>query len=369
MTERVHLQNRRRNDDNRKKTIVKIAIMLFLLLFVLIFATIAWFSMNKNIGISGASISLKEEDFVIQVEGEYQENGTLFEKVNQVLFGNNATSIYGDGYQPAANTAVFQTSSTNDKVIWRKDALTSQNGHYESGIEPNSSGKLVFWVVAKEAGVIDPTFTFDIKGFHAVTHNEQQGTTSVEVVDHLFEINSDLIDHATTDPSLTSSVCAKKNAALGYANGHMLFFRELDENGYYSGFLGADRSFKLSDVYPEAGGTTFTANEAKQVVVYWKWANTFEQMVYDSNYPSYSPLMEDASSADMTSLYDYLSPSNSSVFYGLSNQQITSDLAIVQSNGSGYADAMTSLSDAYNDADQEIGDMVNYILIEMTVTD
>lgn len=350
--------------------LIKAFSMMLLASALLIFVGIAWFTMNKNIGTQGMGVTVPSELFEIEVQGDYKENDTLIDKMNTAIFGSGSgVDAYSDGMRVDIEHPYYQTTASKNKIIWRKAVQDAEHGHYDAGLEPNSGGKMEFWVVAKEAGTIDPVFCFDVNGFHAVTHSESQSGSIVDVVDDLFVIDSSLGDHSDVDPTLTPEMVNKKMAAQSFIRGHILFFRGRDSDGYYSGFLGADRKFRLSDVYPEAGGTTFTKGEKKKVTVYWKWANTFEQMIYDSSYSSYSPLLRDAVSADRTALYEYMLPSNSNMFLGLTDSQITEKLTTVRTSGEGYAQAVTDLSNAYNDADQEIGDMVHYIQIEMTVDD
>ncbi|MBQ9415624.1 MAG: hypothetical protein IJU20_02145 [Clostridia bacterium] len=350
-----------------KKMLISSIVSLCLSIFMLGTVSIAWFTMNREVGTSGMSMAISGMPFEIEVRGQYIENESDFGLVNDYISGTyGSDAVYENGEQPDENYQYFRATALKDKIIWRKETQDEAHGHYTDGLEPNSCGELKFWVVAKQAGFHDSTFVFDIKGYHAVTHIETQNGVSVEIVDDVYEINDSLGNYVTEDPTLTSSMVQKKKEALSYIQGHILFFRNKDENGYYSGFLGTDRSFKLSDVYTEENGTYFTLGEKKLVTVYWKWANTFEQMIYDSSYSSYSPILRNASSADRTALYSYMQPSNNSMFFGLTNSEITSDLSIVQTNGEGFLAAVTQLSNAYNDADQEIGDKVDYIIIEMT---
>ena len=361
-------QSQRSSEELKRIYLLKLLALLMFAGAIVMFTTIAWFSMNKNVGTNGMGVTAAGMPFEIEVRGQYIENESDFGVINDYLSGAyGSDAVYEDGEQPDENYQYFRATALKDRIIWRKETQDEAHGHYSDGLEPNSCGELKFWVVAKEAGVYDPTFVFRIKGYHAVTHNVTQNGTVVEIVDAVYEINDALGDYVTEETTLTEEVVLQKKEALAFVQGHILFFRNKDENGYYSGFLGTDRSFKLSDVYTEENGTTFALGEKKAVTVYWKWANTFEQMIYDSTYSSYSPILRNASSTDRTNLYSYMQPSNNSMFSGLTGNDITNDLATVQTNGSGSSAAVTELSNAYNDADQEIGDKVDFIMIEMTI--
>lgn len=350
----------------RQFSYVKIVLLLLFFISAIAFGSIAWFTMNKIGGVGGASVKVGDYPLLLEVHGDQAENKSLFSLVNAALFDPEDAG-YQEGEQPDEDLLEFQATPGKNRIIWEKTSRTANDGHHAEGLEPNSCGKLTFWIVAKEAGTFDPEFEFQIDGFHAVTHDEARGNTTVTIVDQLFEINEDLSDHSDVDDSLTASAEAEKIRALEYVRSHILFFRDKDANGYYSGFLGNSRSFRLSDIYPASGGTTFTKGEKKQVTIYWKWANTFEQMIYDASYTEYEPILALASSDDRTALLTYLQPSNSSMFFGLTDAQVTAYLAAVQGNDEDAAEeAIEALSIAYNDADQEIGDMIQYILIEMT---
>jgi len=356
-------------DDKRKmrrNALIKMAAMALFVVVVLVFNSIAWFTMNRNVSNAGMGVQVADYPLVIEVRGSNAENKSLFTKANEALFGSGGAA-YQEGEQPDDTLQFFQATASKDKIIWEKTGNTAADGHYADGLEPDACGKLTFWVVAKEAGTFDPEFQFQIKGFHAVTHDVKEGANTVTIVDNLFEINEDLSDHSDVDATLTAALEAEKIQALGYVRGHILFFKARDDDGYYSGFLGTDRSFRLSDYYPDEGGTTFTKGEKKEITVYWKWANTLEQMIYDSSQSNYSPILKDASSTDRTALYTYFSPANNSMFDGLTTAEISGYLSDLQGNNeTAKSLARSKLSAAYNDADQEIGDMVNYILIEMT---
>lgn len=350
----------------RRAALIKIAAMVLFIIIVLVFNSIAWLIVNKNVSNAGMGVQVADYPLVIEVRGSNAENKSLFTKANEALFGSGGAA-YQEGEQPDDTLQYFQATASKDKIIWEKTGNTAADGHYADGLEPDACGKLTFWVVAKEAGTFDPEFQFQIKGFHAVTHDVKEGANTITIVDNLFEINEDLSDHSNVDATLTTALEAEKIQALGYIRGHILFFKSQDSDGYYSGFLGADRSFRLSDYYPDEGGTTFTKGQKKEITVYWKWANTLEQMIYDSSQSNYSPILKDSTSADRTALYTYFLPTNSSMFYELTDAEVSGYVADLQGNDETKKSiARSKLSAAYNDADQEIGDMVNYILIEMT---
>lgn len=343
--------------------LVALGIAVFLASEVFFNHSLGWFRHGTELEATSMNVSVGTSAYQIEVRGAYEENSDMFTLLDDALLEAGVSAIR-EGEQVSAPSPYYQTTDAKNIIFWHKSTQDASDGHYEDGLEPDSEGKLEFWVVAKEAGTYDPVFTFSIRGFHAETHEETHDGRIIDIVDSLHEINSSL---GTNVPTLTQTEIARKTAALSFIEGHILFFADRDNDGFYEGFLGAGRSIRLSDIYTAPGGTTFTAGEKKHVTVYWKWANTFEQMVYDSNHSSYAPIIKDSDSADRSLIYTYLSEDGETVFAGMTSTQINSGLTLVRSGGTGAAEAVLELSNAYNEADQEIGDCLSYILIEMNV--
>ena len=106
-----------------------------------------------------------------------------------------------------------------------------------------------------------------------------------------------------------------------------------------------------------------------EVTVYWKWANTFEQMVLDENSPyKDNPLFPAANTTDRAAMFNYLSTTGSnSVFPGLTDSAISTNLNTVRS-GVNIGSSVTVVTKAYDGADQIIGNNLDYVLIEMTAS-
>lgn len=109
---------------------------------------------------------------------------------------------------------------------------------------------------------------------------------------------------------------------------------------------------------------TVTEGQKYQVTIYWKWANTLEQMIFDSN-SQYrdDPLFATSNTTDRNAIYTYLKDTtNNSAFSGASD--IESLLTTIQ-GGTDISTALATLTTAYDNADQIIGNNLDYILIEM----
>lgn len=371
----VHAQQQvaavKKKETMRKKQVVKFGSLMVLTVIILIFATIAWFTLNREVSTGSMAVKTSPSPFELEVRGTYIENDADFSKAD-----SNYT--YGEDQQ---TLNAYQTSGQSDRIIWRKTSNTADDGHYTKGLEPNSHGKLTFWVVPNESGTLDITFEFGIRGFIG-SFTEPEDEDEEPELTSLVEINDDLTIANSGGLISTAAQLADKKAALEFIQGHILFFSDYDGT-YYSGFLGTGRSIRFGDCinpstnakYNAGNPVSVTEGQKYQVTIYWKWANTFEQMVFDeTSRKKDEPLFVSTNTTDRTAIYSYLSATESSemknkVFKDLTVSAITTDLGYVQNNTTASIDSATKeLTDAYNNADSFIGNNIDYIMIEMTAS-
>lgn len=367
------------NDEEKERkrrlrgSLIKFGALAVFAFIVWIFATIAWFSSNSSVSGNGMGVSVAPPPFELEVRGNYIEN-------NDDEEFSMADNEYSEGVDMQSLDA-FQTSGQYSKIIWRKAGNTADDVHYSDGLVPNSHGKLTFWVVPNITGTLDIDFSFNIRGFIGDFTAPDDPDGNPELTD-LYEIDDDLTVASSNGILQGSDDLADKKLALEYIQGHILFFSNYESTtGYYSGFLGTARSIRFGDCINSSGSkynagnaVSVTSGQKYPITIYWKWANTFEQMVYDANSPKKdNPLFAPSPNDDRTAVFTYLNTTKNSsemtnkVFKGLSNSEITSALSNVQNNTN--IDAATrTLTDAYNNADSFIGNNIDYVLIEMTAS-
>lgn len=152
--------------------------------------------------------------------------------------------------------------------------------------------------------------------------------------------------------------------ANDYVRGHILFFTHKDGR-YYSGWIGPDTqgTYKLTipaDKFMDENGKT-----TKQVIqnVYWIWPQQFHNYVYAGGGSYYRNLFATEQSTGYTSLIIDMNSNKDRYFYfdgSLSIGTINSDMS-----GSDY-DVCT---DAFNAADQLIGEVVDFIQISINTSE
>lgn len=155
---------------------------------------------------------------------------------------------------------------------------------------------------------------------------------------------------------------ADKTKASNYVRGHILFFTHKDGR-YYSGWIGPDDqgSYKLTipaDNFKDESGKT---TENVSCKLYWIWPQQFHNYVYAGGGSYYRNLFATEQSDGYTSLIADMNSNKGRYFDGSpSIGTINSDMS-----GSDY-DACT---DAFNAADQLIGEVVDFIQIRINTSE
>ena len=344
----------------RKMKLIKLGTAAFLSALILIFMTIAWFTMNRDVGTSGMGVKTAPAPFELAVEGtnvgalSYKQSGTVQSPVY------TSSEIYGkadDGTTAKELTngsledGVYYTDGSNPKIKWR---LTDD--YNDKGLGPNSQGALAFKVIPNSSGSFDVTFSINLEGYTATQSKNTNGSYDVESIS--------LID---------SNSSANEKAAVDYLKGHILFFSGRENVGTeaapvyeYTGFLDPNE-FTLSEIK----GTTVNATEgtAIPVTIYWVWANTFGQMVFsaDDNGGKTPVAYNDTTRDDIR---EYVVGNPTKIFDDMTEASILSKIATEENDeytfDSDTVDSGTNFADltlGYNKADQKIGTNVRYMLL------
>lgn len=362
------------NRDKRRAALLKLGALLVFCVIVIVIGSISWFTMNREVSSGGMAIKTGASPFELEVRGDDIENDGDYDK---------ADPEYDYGENQNLTPTSYQTSGGQGKIIWRKDGSSEADGHFSNGLEPNSHGKLTFWVVPNNTGTLDIDFSFKVRGFIGSFTVPVNPNDEPDLID-LYEINDTLTVASSNGLLEDNDDLADKRAALEYIRGHILFFSDYNSTtGYYSGFLGTARSIRFGNCINPTTGAKYnsdnpvavTEGEKYQVTIYWKWANTLEQMVLDETSPKKdNPLFVSTNTTDRTAIFTYLNGMTNNnmdnkVFKDVTNTMITTDLVYIQNNTSGQVNnALTELTNAYNNADSFIGNNIDYILIEMNAS-
>lgn len=330
--------------SRRKKSLIKIGVMLFFIALVLIFSTIAWFSSNKNTSASGSRIKVLANGFELQVEDGDDSFSDLY-------------SLLSDDYGSTDKLKTNATDENGDTVYWRMESADGM-------LMPSAQGAMEFEVIAGTSDFSNLKYSLTVHGFEAETEtvvtNLPNGTTSTEV-------------NVLSLTEITSSSQAAKVSGLKYLKSHIMFFKNRtgsSAEGYqYSGFIDDITDFQLDPV----DGTE------NKFVIYWIWPNTFGQIALtgstaDQKYTQKAlPVLNtEGETADRSAVTDYikLKEGNASKMFEGSETDFNAlidSLYTKRSGGTNYEAEYDSLSDGYNSADQIIGKNVDYTLVELKV--
>lgn len=289
------------------KEMLKTGIFLLATVIVLVFGSIAWFVSNDRIQATTASVSAKHDPIRLATKGERQKAETEHLRIQVDSTQPNGTTLPdGETYRYNEETYYFTEDGTIALRLSENNIVVS----------PGASGTVTFYIIPTRDGAMSLTLYVGLTGYAVKPNN-----TSAERV---------------VDPTLDALL-----------SGHILLFRNKDENGHYSGWLGTENAITVS--LPD----TAQKDIPEPVTLYWIWPLRYENMQSD--------------------LYANEAQANAEKFLTFLNTQaqITSMTAI--SGGYSYSriyltneknlTTTDSRSNAYNLADEYIGTNAQYLYL------
>lgn len=311
-------------DRNRRKSFMKLLVVGFMLIVVVVFGALGWFAANKNNSASGASLKVADAGFELAVDSGDETYKALYSMLD-------AADI-GDG---------LKTGNEGQTIWWRMESADSK-------LQPGSRGKLEFYVTPNADQDIEALkYSLSVRAFTAdTTESIDENESAVEVVTALHEVTS-----ATT----TQNIKKGKDSLCS----HIMFFKGQDPASHkYYGLISNKNRFVLD---PETAVYSQVDNSYKYTI-YWIWPKYFGQIIaaqgsdglFDTTAETYSGETGDASLVNA-----YLSDNFSTIFRFTDN----STSALLNDTAANY----DKLSEGYNNADQIIGNFLDYSLISLTV--
>ncbi len=330
--------------SKRKKALIKFGSMAVLAAVVVVFATIAWFSMNRTVETSGMSVTTADIPFEIAAKGSAVRNDTEFIKADSAYgYGN---TDYVSGY--------YATGGSDSQIKIRYTPVANEDTEFG----PGSSGTIEFYVIPKQNGDLSVQIDLDVIGYRLLGET----TTTVKRISELTTANS----------GLEQSVIDQYKFADNYLKGHIMFFEE--EGDTAESTREAWRYYYKKPIISKTLNKTFTnvrKDVPQKVTIHWMWTNTLGQIALKNNdselrsdYPVVQDVEDDGtdiSNTDKAKVIQYLKDNKSTIF---ENYASVTDSEI--DNAKDKAN-FKKLSDGYNDADYLIGSSVSYFMIDITV--
>lgn len=283
---------------------------------VAIFACLAWFAANNRVSATGSTIGAKA--------GRYSLTAT------------------GEG-EPDAHTGYYERTGAEKQNITRLDTTDAMTVTLESNLNNESAGSLYPGARGKITFTVKPLVD-DLNGVTINLSRVLKVTGNVVVED---------------GKTLTSDA----QTLLGLAKGHLLFFTSC-QNGYYSGRV-VDSKIRIDKSEFCKKGSSETT-ESKEVSLYWVWPEYFQNFVLTGNTNYYKNLFAAAGDAksDYGALQADMNAHKTNYFYGAANGTSAANAPAVSSSMSFGDTAICSA--LYNNADEQIGNKVEYIQLRIS---
>lgn len=141
------------------------------------------------------------------------------------------------------------------------------------------------------------------------------------------------------------------------ASGHLLFFESRDANGYYGSSI-LDGQLTISASNFRDSGVLKPVTKT----LYWVWPEYIQNFVYTGNANYYRNLFA-ADNDGYKAMQVYINEHQSS-FYSMASDQTVPDLSSTMSSAE-----LSACATAYNKADDEIGNAVEYYQVRLTASE
>lgn len=286
---------------------------------VAIFACLAWFAANNRVSATGSTIGAKAERYTIAAASDADPRVGYYERNERTNEEKQAIA----GLDTADAMTVTLGSNLNNETA--------------GSLYPGARGKISFTV---------KPLVGDLNGV-TINLSRVLKVTGVGVVG----------DGGT----LTSEA----EALLGLIKGHLLFFTRC-ENGYYSGRVVDGKIEIPKSEFCEDGKTTNPTNKSVPITLYWVWPEYFQNFVLTGNTNYYKNLFASAGNekSDYGALQADMNTHKANYFYGSANGTSAAGAPTVSADISSGDTAICSA--LYNNADEQIGDKVEYIQLRIS---
>lgn len=332
----------------QRNALIKMGTMGILTLLLLIFSSLSWFTMNREVESGGMGIKTQGLLFTIQpvpspyVVGIYDDSTKTGTYVRNTLLSGASKDSSVLTWTITNDTAVTDPETNKTTINKGKNIGNGPATGYEGGISPGSSGELQFKFIPNRS--VDAELTFYLYAY-SVDYNDQgdEDKSSIALIG----------ENATADRQLAKNLL----------NGHILLFEDYDsETGQYSGLISTDDFQRIMS-------ETYTQETTESV--YWVWAETLAELVLDDTNNAHKKNLRGKKSlcADQSDIVKLLK--NNPAWFLLDPEtpnrtwteftSTTDDATVVSTINSNYA----LYSAYYNEADQCIGTNVAYLLLDM----
>lgn len=285
---------------------------------VAIFACLAWFAANNRVSATGSTIGAKADRYTLTAEGEGESD---------------------------AHVGYYERTPEEKQTIAGLDTADAMTVTLGSNLNNETAGSLYPGARGKITFTVKPLVS-DLDGV-TINLSRLLKVTDIGVVE---------------DGGTLSSEAA---TLLGLVKGHLLFFTSCDQNGYYSGRVVDSKIEIHKSEFCVKGDVTKPTNKPVTINLYWVWPEYFQNFVLTGNTNYYKNLFAagDAKS-DYGTLQTDMNEHKTNYFYGAAGVTNAANAPTVSANMSSSDAAICSA--LYNNADEQIGNKVEYIQLRIS---
>ena len=319
---------------NRVKSLIKLAIIGASIAIVIIISTIAWFTMNREVENSGLAMTATDAPFELKTAG----SAGLYDSFLDDTVSGYSNALTTDGVEGIKWKLVKNNSELNNVYSGEGSPDMSEITRRDSsdyGLKPGDSGTLRFTIVRKQTEGLTVDFNIKISGYSAtfITTNNIEYKTN----DPLTFVNDEAINH--------------------YLLSHVLLF-----------YKGSDNKKHLIT----SDGFSISVSSAEtDVVLYWVWPATLKEILEaDINN------LDDTDASKEIRMLFFEHPEKkkktqgtedfSDIIVNHMTDKDAQEAAILSKLGLVNGREYNRYGTMYNDADQTIGDNMNYMLVELS---
>lgn len=285
---------------------------------VAIFACLAWFAANNRVSATGSTIGAKAERYTLTAAGE-GESG--------------------------AHVGYYERTDAEKQNITKLDTTDAMTVTLESNLNNESAGSLY----PGARGKITFTVTPLVDDLNGVTIN----------LSRVLKVTGNVV---VEDGKTLSS---DAQTLLGLVKGHLLFFTDC-KNGYYSGRVANGQIVIPKSEFCADGVTTNPTKKSVPITLYWVWPEYFQNFVLTGNTNYYKNLFAAVGDekSDYVTLQADMNANKTNYFFGTAGDKAAANAPAVSASMTSSDAAVCSA--LYNNADERIGDKVDYIQLRIS---
>ena len=367
---------KKKNDGDEKErkkrikgSLIKFGSLAVFAFVVWIFATIAWFSQNDSVSSDGMGIRVGSSPFELKTVGYYG----YYDNYLPGDFTKVANNLASAAQPPSGEYSSLSTAN-GSSIQWlitadsnAKNYVTSSTNEDNKGIRPGTSGEMKFWIVPKDQQTINVKFKLEITPYiNNYVLDENGNYTFAEGSDAPIE-----------DTPISIAGNSNYTTVLNYLVSHIMFFKNRTEvtpqsgESYYtySDLITLDNDFDLvydSTNHVYTSTLTFSSEESvlqdKELSIYWVWPETLAEAILPEakQNPGYHAICTG------DEILNKLKANPSYFLKGYNAATDTDNTTNANLTKSVIEQYYSRLSVEYNNADQEIGDNIGYIMLTLS---